>query len=97
MGLIEKIEEIRKKPDQIKMRYVWILVLICLPVILLIWFFSIKNDLGESSERKSNLKQSTNEIQKSGADLLREIEKQKENMQNAESSLQSEMNSGQNQ
>jgi ABC-type sugar transport system permease subunit len=78
MGLIEKIEEIRKKPDHIKLRYVWFFVAICMILVIAIWFFSLKTSLGKSFFRaKTN---STSDVQKTGLELLKEIERQKESM-----------------
>lgn len=84
MGLIEKIEEIRRKPDNVKLRYVWFFVIICMIIIVSIWFLSIKADLSDSSLKNNKTKQGTSEIQKSGSELLKEIEKQKDNLKNAQ-------------
>lgn len=42
MGIIDKIEEIRNKPESVRLRYVWIGVAICMVVIVAIWFFSMR-------------------------------------------------------
>lgn len=77
MVFIEKIEEIRKKPDHIKMRYVWICVIACMILIVFIWFLSIKAGINEASLKQTRTDQDLEEIKQSGSDLLREIEKQK--------------------
>lgn len=41
MGLYEKIEEIRSKPEHIRMRYVWAMVAITMIFVIAIWFFSL--------------------------------------------------------
>lgn len=82
MGIIEKIEEIQKKPDYIKLRYVWFFVIICMFLIISIWFLSLRTDLKNSSAKNNQTKQGVNEIQKSGSDFLKEIEKQKDSIQN---------------
>jgi hypothetical protein len=41
MGLYEKIEEIREKPEHIRMRYVWAMVAISMIFVILIWIFSL--------------------------------------------------------
>jgi len=43
MSLQNKIEEIRKKPEHIRLRYVWALVAVSMFFIIIIWFFSLKN------------------------------------------------------
>jgi len=82
MGLIEKIEEIRKKPDHIKLRYVWFFVFLCMILIIAIWFFSLQADLSELSRKENSTNQNTNEIQQFGSDLIKEIEKQKDTVKN---------------
>lgn len=42
MSLQNKIEEIRKKPEHIRLRYVWAMVAISMFFIIIIWFFSLK-------------------------------------------------------
>lgn len=92
MGLIEKIEEIRRKPDNVKLRYVWFFVIICMIIIVSIWFLSIKADLSDSSLKNNKTKQGTSEIQKSGSELLKEIEKQKDNLKNAQLDTNADQN-----
>ncbi len=82
MGLTEKIEEIRKKPDHIKLRYVWFFVIICMLLIVSIWFLSVKADINDSSMKNKKVDQGTSEIQKTGSELLQEIEKQKDAIKN---------------
>lgn len=78
MSLIEKIEEVRKKPDNIKLRYVWFFVIICMLLIISIWLISVKADLNNSFLKNNEATKKTNEIQKSGSELLKEIEKHKD-------------------
>lgn len=42
MNIIKKIEEIRNKPENIRERYVWIGVGLCMLFIFAIWVFSFK-------------------------------------------------------
>ena len=42
MDLNKKIDEIRSKPEHIRLRYVWGAVGICMFFILVFWIFSIK-------------------------------------------------------
>lgn len=87
MSLIEKIEEIRKKPEHIKMRYVWLCVIVCMFLIVAIWFLSIKADINEASLKNKATNQETDEIKQSGSELLNEIENQKEALQKAQSDI----------
>lgn len=41
MSLQDKIEEIRKKPEHIRLRYVWVLTVISAFFIIIIWILSI--------------------------------------------------------
>ncbi|MFA6383576.1 MAG: hypothetical protein WCX17_04075 [Parcubacteria group bacterium] len=49
MGLYEKIEEIRGKPEHIRMRYVWAMVAITMIFVVIIWFFSIMSSQSPGS------------------------------------------------
>lgn len=40
MNIYEKIEEIRNKPEHIRMRYVWLLMAFSMVIILTIWIIS---------------------------------------------------------
>lgn len=39
---MEKIEDIRKKPEHIRLYFVWVCVIVCMFFILMLWFFSKK-------------------------------------------------------
>lgn len=43
MGLMEKIEEIREKPEHIRRRYVWFFVGVSMVFIVMIWIFSLES------------------------------------------------------
>ncbi|MGW8185484.1 MAG: hypothetical protein ACWGHO_05245 [Candidatus Moraniibacteriota bacterium] len=43
MSLMEKIEEIRQKPEHEKIRYVWGMVAISMVFMVFIWMFSFKS------------------------------------------------------
>ncbi|PIP26916.1 MAG: hypothetical protein COX30_04685 [Candidatus Moranbacteria bacterium CG23_combo_of_CG06-09_8_20_14_all_39_10] len=51
MGLMEKIEEIRRKPEHIRMRFVWLCVAVSMLFILTIWVFSFQ--AGDKTETSS--------------------------------------------
>lgn len=48
MGIYDKLEEIRKKPEHIRRRYVWAMVTISMFFVVMIWFFSLKS--GQTAE-----------------------------------------------
>lgn len=43
MSLSNKIEEIRRKPEKEKLKYVWGMVAICMFFIICVWIISVKN------------------------------------------------------
>lgn len=43
MNLYDKIDEIRRKPEHIRMRYVWVCVSISMVFVLAVWALSIKS------------------------------------------------------
>ncbi len=53
MNIEKKIEEIRKSPEHIRERYVWIAVIICMLFVLGIWLVSFKTTF--KSQEKENL------------------------------------------
>ena len=48
MGIMDKIENIRQKPEHIRMRYVWFLVTIVMIFILALWIFSLNAEFGKT-------------------------------------------------
>ncbi|HBI17386.1 MAG: hypothetical protein UR60_C0007G0010 [Candidatus Moranbacteria bacterium GW2011_GWF2_34_56] len=52
MNITDKIEEIRRKPEHERVRYVWAMVSLSMIFVIFIWFFSFKNMLG--SDNKTN-------------------------------------------
>ncbi|HCP08367.1 MAG TPA: hypothetical protein DIT25_01040 [Candidatus Moranbacteria bacterium] len=49
MNLLDHIENIRQKPEHIRMRYVWAFVAISMAFVFIIWFFSIKTEQKEKA------------------------------------------------
>ena len=41
MGLMDKVEEIRKQPEHIRMRYVWFFVALSMFFVIILWIFSL--------------------------------------------------------
>lgn len=61
---MDKIEEIRQKPENEKIRYVWGMVTVCMIIIFFVWIFSLQ-DLMDSDQDKIN----------SGSEILGDMEK----------------------
>jgi len=52
MDLMNKIEEIRQKPEHERVKYVWLMVAICMVFVFLMWIFSFKSLM--KNEGKTN-------------------------------------------
>ncbi len=88
MGLLEKIEEIRQKPEHIRLRYVWVMVAISMVFILFIWIMSLKANQAmapspeagiltpELQESWKSQKESLKENQQQFQEMLEEAKKQ---------------------
>lgn len=71
MNIRNKIEEIRQKPEHIRLRYVWAMVTVSMLCVMFVWFFSFlaeEKDLSPSvsvsdNENIENIKQSQRDIQ----------------------------------
>jgi uncharacterized membrane protein YvbJ len=79
MDINKKIEEIRKKPEHIRMRYVWGGVAIVMILIFIIWLFSLQETF-----------KSTKKETESFTDLREKIEDQKKSMPSLENLLQND-------
>jgi hypothetical protein len=77
MRLEEKIEAIRRQPDQVRLRWVWGSVIISMLIIFIIWLFSInlmfKNGNNETPQPTdklvSDLKDQTSQIKEQAKSL----------------------------
>lgn len=89
MGLFEKIEEIRKKPEHIRLRYVWFFVIICMILIITLWFFSITTDIADLAEKNKEKRssQQLEDIKNSGSDLFENIKEQTQITEEAQKKL----------
>jgi len=67
MDLNEKIEEIRRKPEHIRLRYVWGGVAISMFFIIIIWIFSLSDSINKMKPTDNgnlpDIKQSLDEMQ----------------------------------
>ena len=55
MDIFKKIEQIREKPEHIRMRYVWGLVSFFIVIIIFIWIFSLKNTFENLGKKDINI------------------------------------------
>jgi hypothetical protein len=51
MNFEDKIEEIRKKPEHIRLRWAWGLTAVCMLLVIFIWFLSIRSQREIQSEK----------------------------------------------
>lgn len=54
---MDKVEDIRRKPEHIRMRYVWFFVAVSMLFVIILWIFSLQasRDDSESAPSDSNL------------------------------------------
>src|SRR3990172_10531621 len=50
MSIADKIEEIRKKPEYVRLRYVWFFVALSMLFVVALWIFSLKAAVQEQQE-----------------------------------------------
>lgn len=91
MDINKKIEEIRQKPEHIRIRYVWGMVAISMLFIIIIWLFSIDDLLKESkiqvnSQQFPDIKENIDQIKsiQSAAPSIKEMIPEGEGIQNEE-------------
>ena len=71
MGFYDKIEEIRRKPEHVRLRYVWVCVAISMVFVVGIWVLSLKN--------RNYQAQNSGEVA-GQASIFDELKKQKETL-----------------
>ena len=88
MNLSEKIEQIRQKPEHVRLRYVWFLVALSMTFIFIIWIFSLKSQPVSAPVVQDNI---------ISPDLTNELQAQKESWQATQQQLKNTLNEAQNQ
>jgi len=58
MDLAKKIEEIKRKPEHIRLRYVWFFVAMSMVVVLFVWFFSLKIQMAQFNGSENKMPES---------------------------------------
>lgn len=85
MGLYEKVEEIRNKPEHIRMRYVWAMVAFSMLCVLAIWFFSLQSDRTAGSIMPSEVV---------NPNITQQLQQQKDDLQNTAGGIMNALQSG---
>ncbi|MCX6761533.1 MAG: hypothetical protein NTY33_01650 [Candidatus Moranbacteria bacterium] len=87
MNIQRKLEEIRRKPEHIRLRYTYGAVVVSMLFILLLWFFSISDSIKKADvakqqnvfddlqTQKKSLKDATTDVKKSLDDLNANMQK----------------------
>jgi apolipoprotein N-acyltransferase len=88
MNLAKKIEEIRQKPEHVRLRYVWFLVTLSMTFIFIIWIFSLKSQPTSAPVIQDNI---------ISPNLTQELQAQKESWQATQQQLKNTLNEAQNQ
>ena len=69
----EKIEAIKQQPENVRVRYVWLCVMVSMSVVLILWFFSIASMF---AEEKNNSSQTNTEIVPNIGEQLQTLQEQ---------------------
>lgn len=62
MDINSKIEEIRRKPEHIRVRYFWATMIISIIFVLFLWIFSLKENLSSISIQNESTSEITEQI-----------------------------------
>ena len=79
MDISEKIEEIRRQPEHMRIRYVWGCVAISMFIVLILWIFSIASMF---AEEKNSSSQTATEIIPSMGEQLQTLKEQAPSLKN---------------
>lgn len=85
MGIGEKLDEIRKKPEHIRMRYVFALVAVSMILVVAIWIFSLSGERNEGVPMPESFY----------GDTLSDVNKQADSVKNSVNNLKSAVNQNQ--
>jgi hypothetical protein len=62
MDINRKIEEIRQKPEHIRVRYFWFMLTVSLFFVIFLWIFSMKENLSSIDNNSGVQSEITNQI-----------------------------------
>ncbi|MFA6973631.1 MAG: hypothetical protein WC238_02710 [Parcubacteria group bacterium] len=74
MNIYNKLEEIRNKPEHIRMRYVWLMVTLSMLFVLIIWLVSFKSGQEKDTLLPSDV---------TNSDIVNQFNEQKDSLKNA--------------
>ena len=80
MNIDKKLEEIRQKPEHIRIRYVWAAVAISMAFIILVWLFSFGRGFKSTPQDKSVL-----------PDFKSSLESQQQNLESINNLMKSQL------
>lgn len=86
MSIQEKLEEIKKQPEHIRMRYVVGCVVVSMIFVFVVWLVSLKQNF-EHIKESPFIQNATND--NSFEDAVKELKNQKDSLMNNDSSSQS--------
>lgn len=87
MNIWDKIEEIRQKPEHIRMRYVWGMVAISMIFVISLWFLSI---LSQKTDTSSNAVPAADETMQAIGQSQQEIQDDVSGMKKSLEQIQSQ-------
>jgi len=88
MGIMDKVEEIRKKPENIRLRYVWFFVALSMIFVIILWIFSLQASKQESQSANSKGNPFDSDILNQFREQKKALDATQQNMQNSLSTLE---------
>lgn len=88
MDLERKIEEIRKKPEHIRLRYVYGMMAVSMFFIILLWIFSYTTDTKKNSSLELKNREIIRDFQEQKKSLQDTAEKAKETLKDLNNNLE---------
>ena len=68
-GINNKIEEIRKKPEHVRLRYIWILVSVVMVFVIIVWVFSLQESFSQIRASNIPVPDFKNQLQDAGKSM----------------------------
>jgi len=88
MNITEKVEQIRQKPEHIRLRYVWFFVSLGMAIVLIVWFFSVKMQMmqfdgaANNANMTEDIGTAINQFSQQGASIKDAVDKTKQSLTN---------------
>lgn len=87
MNIFDKIEEIKRQPEHLRLRWVWGLTAGCMAVVILLWIILIKSQASNFSQGLGS----------DNSNLSTEFDQQKKSIKDATGQIKGALNNAQNQ